>query len=135
MSQKTTAKSLLIEMINDKIKEYQKLIADLEDQKKMFLSESNPKTTKLKRRKLKIKTKRVSTFKRLMAVLDDLPEIFTRIEIKEYAERDGLGEILDGTFSPAFSETVNRGYVVMVEEGMSGKPAKYKKTPKGGDAA
>jgi hypothetical protein len=131
--------NIILEMINDKIKEYQSLISELESKKAqiVFSETANNRAVEISPQRsidpeIFFPQKTVlhkSCFKRMVDVLDKLPESFTRYQIKEMAEQDGCGAIKDGTFSPSFSQLIKKNIVIQVEAGYAGKAAKYKKTP------
>ena len=64
--------------------------------------------------------------------MPQLPEILTREGIKGEAEKDGLGIIKDGTFSPAFAKLIKRNYITEETKGKAGIPSTYRKVERPG---
>jgi hypothetical protein len=132
INQKQNINNIMIEAIDVQIKQYKELIRQLDEEKRRYLNLANQ--TQPYRKILRkavvdngesgstIKT----TFNRLVDALKQMPEIFTRVMLKEGAEKDNLGEIKEGTFSPSFSKLIKQKKVIEVEKGFSGNPSKYR---------
>ncbi|MCX5904962.1 MAG: hypothetical protein NTV89_16160 [Proteobacteria bacterium] len=90
---KPTAKSIIIDAIDEQIRQYEELIGQLEQEKKHYI-DSNPIIPEVKKiNKTTISPGQQvimlkSTFLRLVEALAQMPDLFTRIQIKAGAELD-----------------------------------------------
>ena len=80
---------------------------------------NKPSATKGKKKK--------KASERIDTALTDVPEKFTRKELRDKIDSDGQKPIKDGTFASEFADLLHNGRVFVVQESVGSKPGIYSK--------